>query len=163
MRGMRRKEKEIKSREEMLEILQSTQYVTVAMCSDDQPYLATLSHGYDSERDCIYFHCATEGKKLDILRANNRVWGQALRDKGYVEGACDHLYETVQFMGLFRMVEDLAEKEHALRVMIHSLEPDPEKVIREQINEKSLVRVGIGRIDIEFMSGKRADKVVIST
>ena len=160
---MRRREKEIESEEEMVEILRGTKYVTIAMCSKGQPYLATLSHGYDAEMHCIYFHCAKEGKKLEILKANNIVWGQALRDKGYVVGSCDHLFETVQFQGSFKMIEDLAEKEHALRVMIHSLEPDPQKVIDEQINKKSLSRVGIGRIDISSMSGKRADKVVIST
>jgi len=38
------------------------------MCSDNEPYLATLSHGYDEEKTCIYFHFAPEGKKIEILQ-----------------------------------------------------------------------------------------------
>ncbi|HLB99726.1 MAG TPA: hypothetical protein VJL33_00205 [Candidatus Bathyarchaeia archaeon] len=69
------------------------------MCLYDEPHLATLSHEYDEQKNCIYFHCATEGKKISIFQANNRVWGQALIDHGYVQGACDHLYATTQFKG----------------------------------------------------------------
>ncbi|MFX1520938.1 MAG: pyridoxamine 5'-phosphate oxidase family protein [Promethearchaeota archaeon] len=162
MRGLRRREKEITDTDEMIKILEMAQYITIAMCKDNEPYLATLSHGYDRDRHCIYFHCATEGKKIDILTSNNAVWGQALIDKGYVQGACDHLYATTQFKGKVTFIEDNEEKEHALKVMIRSLDNNPEKVIAEQITKKSVARVGIGRIDIEYMSGKKADKVIIS-
>lgn len=159
---MRREEKQIDSRDEMIGILRTTKYVTIALCLENEPYLVTLSHGYDSSRDCIYFHCAKEGKKIDILRENRTVWGQALEDHGYVVGACDHLYATVHFRGSVSLVENRDEKEHALRVMIEALEPDPTKVMSEQITPNSLARVGIGRIDIDYMSGKKSDKVVLS-
>ena len=46
--------------------------------------------------------------------------------------------------------------------MIHQLEPNPKKVIETQITAKSLKRVNIGRIDIDYMSGKRSKEVIIS-
>jgi len=162
MRGIRRKEKEIKDKDEMIKILEMAQYITIAMCKENEPYLATLSHGYDRNRHCIYFHCATEGKKIDILSNNNLVWGQALLDKGYVQGACDHLYATTQFKGTVTFIEDKEEKIYALKTMIRALDDNPEKLRAEQISDKSVARVGIGRIDIEYMSGKKADKVIIS-
>jgi hypothetical protein len=162
MRGIRRKEKEITDMDEMITILETTQYITIAMCKDNEPYLATLSHGYDRDCHCLYFHCAREGKKIDILNSNNVVWGQALLDKGYVQGACDHLYATTQFKGTITFIEDKEEKEHALKVMIRALDNNPEKVMAEQITDKSVASVGIGRIDIEYMSGKKGDKVIIS-
>ncbi|MHA2434128.1 MAG: pyridoxamine 5'-phosphate oxidase family protein, partial [Candidatus Thorarchaeota archaeon] len=106
MKGIRRKEKEIKDRAEMIEILKKAQHITTAMCDENEPYLVTLSHGYDDEKGCIYFHCAKEGKKIDILNKNNRVWGQALVDLGYVQGACDHLYATTQFRGRVTFITD---------------------------------------------------------
>lgn len=162
MRGIRRKEKEIQSREEMIAIIESAKYVTVAMSINDEPYLATLSHGFDRGKNCIYFHCAQEGRKIDILKMNNVVWGQALEDHGYADGSCDHLYATTQFKGRVVFITDSEEKMHALSVMIHQLESDPQKVTDEQITEKSVERVNIGRIDIEYMSGKKAKEVVIS-
>jgi len=161
VKGIRRKEKAIESRDEMISILEKSKHITIAMCQNDEPYLVTLSHGYDREKHCIYFHCAKEGKKVDILSHNNVIWGQAIEDHGYAEGSCDHLFATTQFKGKVKFIKDTKEKEHALRVMINSLEPDPEKVIKEQITEKSLQRVNIGRIDIEYLSGKKAKEIII--
>lgn len=162
MRGIRRKDKAITDISEMREILRTAQYVTLAMCSNDEPYLVSLSHGYDEERNCIYFHCAKEGKKIDILKANNLVWGQAIVDHGYVQGACDHLYATTQFRGRVTFVEDIEDKEHALRAMIKSLDDNPEEIIEKQLTPESIQRVTIGRIDIDYLSGKKASKTVIS-
>ncbi len=163
MKGIRRKEKEISDRKEMIEILTKAQYITVAICHEKEPYLVTLSHGYDEEKECIYFHCAKKGKKIDILSENPIVWGQALNDLGYVQGACDHLYVTTHFRGRVTFISDKAEKEHALKVMIRGIDDDPDKVISEQITEKSVKRVNIGRIDIDYMSGKKSTEVIIQT
>jgi len=152
----------MKSTDEMVAILESSKNITIAMCLDNEPYLATLSHGYDRERNCLYFHCAKQGKKIDILKKHNTVWGQAILDKGYVQGSCDHLYATTQFMGRVTFVEDMQEKRHALEVMIKALEDDPQKVMAVQLTEKSIKGVQIGRIDIDHMSGKKSEEVIIS-
>ena len=162
VKDIRRKEKAIDSEDEVVSILEKAKYITIAMCHNNEPYLVTLSHGYDKENHCIYFHCAQEGKKVDILSQHNLVWGQAIEDHGYAIGSCDHLYASIHFKGRVVFVEDAKEKEYALRVMINSLEPDPEKVIKEQITKKSIRRVNIGRIDIDYMSGKKSKEVIIS-
>jgi nitroimidazol reductase NimA-like FMN-containing flavoprotein (pyridoxamine 5'-phosphate oxidase superfamily) len=162
MHEIRRKDKAITDQNEMKKILQQTKYITIAMCRNNEPYLITLSHGYDPEKNIIYFHCASEGKKIDILKENNIVWGQALIDKGYVEDKCDHLWITVMFRGSVSFIVDGDKKCHALDIMIRQLEQNPERVIKKQITEKSIKRVTIGRIDIDYMSGKKADKAIIS-
>ncbi|MFW9848890.1 MAG: pyridoxamine 5'-phosphate oxidase family protein [Candidatus Thorarchaeota archaeon] len=162
MKGIRRKEKAIDSPNEMKQILMTAKYITIAMCEDNEPYLVTVSHGYDSEKNCIYFHCAQEGKKISILTGNPIVWGQAIMDYGYVEGKCDHLYATTQFRGKVTFIEDFDEKKHALTVMVNQLEPNPTIVIDEQFKESSIQKVNIGRINIDYMSGKKAKEVIIS-
>jgi len=162
MKDIRCREKEIKDKKELIWIVEEAKYITVAMCSDNQPYLVTLNHGYDRDKNCIYFHCAQVGKKIDILKDNDRIWGQALVDKGYVQGMCDHLYATTHFSGRITFVTDFEEKKHALKVMINALEEEPEIVIQKQLTKESVLNVGIGRIDIEAMSGKKAEKVIIS-
>lgn len=163
MRSMRRREKEVTDRRELIRVLLEARHITIAMCDDEGPYLATLTHGYDKERNALYFHCAQTGRKVDSLRKDGRVWGQALVDFGYVDGSCDHLYETTQFRGRVSFVEDTEEKRHALVTMIRKNERDPEKVISEQVTDDSLRNIGIGRIDIERMTGKRSDKVEVAT
>lgn len=162
MRSLRRKEKTIADEKEISAVLEGAKYVTVAMCRNNEPYLVTLSHGYDREKKCLYFHCAQEGKKIEILEENDKVWGQALIDLGYVPGRCDQLFATTQFMGRVTFVDDIEEKRHGLRVMITALEEEPEKVIEAQLTESSLKRVKVGRIDIEHMTGKKSDKAVVS-
>ena len=162
MKGIRRKEKAIEDVNEMKAIITQAQHVTFAMCKDNEPYLVTVSHGYDPEKNCIYFHCARDGKKMDILKENNLVWGQALIDKGYIQGKCDHLYATTQFKGKVVFVEDFEEKKEALLNMIEKLDDNPKDVVDKQLTEKSITRVVIGRIDIDYLSGKEAMKAVIS-
>ncbi|MCX6662062.1 MAG: pyridoxamine 5'-phosphate oxidase family protein [Euryarchaeota archaeon] len=162
MHEIRRMDKAITDQNEMKNIIQQTKYITIAMCLNNEPYLITLSHGYNPEKNIIYFHCASKGKKIDILKENNIVWGQALIDKGYVEDKCDHLWATVMFRGVVSFIVDVDEKHHALEVMIKQLEQNPQLVIKKQITKKSLNRVRIGRIDIDYMSGKKTDKTMIS-
>jgi nitroimidazol reductase NimA-like FMN-containing flavoprotein (pyridoxamine 5'-phosphate oxidase superfamily) len=156
MREIRRKEKAIKETPKMKEILSNAKYITIAMCNNNEPYLVTLSHGYDPDSNVIYFHCAIEGKKIDFIKKNNVIWGQALIDKGYVPGKCDHLYATTQFRGKVSFINDFEEKRSALINMLRKLEDNPEEVINEQITEKAVKRVCVGKIIIDHMSGKES-------
>ncbi|MHA2245653.1 MAG: pyridoxamine 5'-phosphate oxidase family protein [Candidatus Hodarchaeales archaeon] len=162
MRDIRRKEKAITDENEMKQILQNARFITIALCKDNQPYLVTLSHGYDSEKEVIFFHCASQGKKIDYLTSNNVVWGQALIDHGYAQVACDHLYATTQFKGKVSFIQDPEEKKQALMNMIKKLDDDPQTIIDKQLKEKSVAKVTIGKIDIEYMTGKKQKTVNIS-
>lgn len=154
---MRRKDKQMIDTEKMKDILQSVKYVTIALCKDNTPYLVTLSHGYERKHNCVYFHCASEGKKIEFMKANNCVWGQALNDLGYATGQCNHLFETVQFSGKVTFLDTLEEKREALECMIRHLEKDPKPVIARIKNER-LASTTFGRIDIEQMTGKQPEK-----
>lgn len=154
MYHLRRKDKEIKDAGEMRKVLRATKYVTIALSMRNQPYLVTLSHAYDENLNCIYFHCAKEGKKIDYIKANNKVWGQAFIDQDYVNGKCDHLYTSVHFSGRITLIDDLEEKSEAMRCMIRQLERDPEPMIA-QLKPERLRDTLMGRIDIDYMSGKK--------
>jgi hypothetical protein len=154
---LRRSDKEIKDLDEMKRILKSTMYVTIALSKDNEPYLVTLSHGYDSKRNCIYFHCAKEGKKIDYLNANNKVWGQVFIDLGYVEGECNHLFSSVHFSGRVTFLQKPEERVEAMKCMMRQLDKHPEQMIAE-LNPEKLKDARIGRIDIDYMSGKQPQK-----
>ncbi|NWG10927.1 pyridoxamine 5'-phosphate oxidase family protein [Candidatus Bathyarchaeota archaeon] len=155
-----RKDKKIIDVKVLRKILKSARFVTIAMCMDNQPYLVSLSHGYDEDRNCIYFHCANEGKKLVYLNKNNSVWGQALLDYGYVEGECDHNYATVHFLGKVTFIDNLEEKHSAVKCMIKHLDKNPEPLI-VKLNPERLGKAVIGRIDISYISGKKSKGINI--
>jgi nitroimidazol reductase NimA-like FMN-containing flavoprotein (pyridoxamine 5'-phosphate oxidase superfamily) len=157
---IRRKDKEITDGTVLKKILKSTKYVTIAMSMDNQPYLVSLSHGYDENRNCIYFHCANEGKKLDFLKANNIVWGQALLDYGYMQGKCDHNFASVHFKGKVSLVADLDEKLRAVEIMIRQLDKGSDALMAK-VDRKRLESTMVGRIDIDFMTGKKSKELTI--
>ncbi|MGO8805671.1 MAG: pyridoxamine 5'-phosphate oxidase family protein [Candidatus Bathyarchaeia archaeon] len=150
---LRRKDREITDPEEMRQVLKTTQYVTVALCMENEPYLVSLSHGYDQTKNCLYFHCASEGKKLVFLKANSRIWGQAVLDFG-VTDECDYVYSSVHFCGKMTLLTDLSEKQHGIEVLVRQLSLDPEKKMAN-IKPEKLANTTIGRIDIESMTGKK--------
>lgn len=161
---VRRKDKEITDLVILKKILKSAKYVTIAMSKDNKPYLVTLSHGYDEEQNCIYFHCAKEGKKLDYLNANNLVWGQAILDYGHSVAKdpfdCSYIYASVHFSGKIAFTDDTEEKRHALECMMRQLAADPEPMI-ERLKPECLDKALIGRIDIDYVSGKKSKEVTL--
>jgi len=150
---VRRKDREITDPEELRQVLKATQYVTVALCMDNEPYLVSLSHGYDEAKNCIYFHCAPEGKKLVYQKANNKVWGQAVLDFG-VTDECDYVYTSVHFCGKMHLISDLSEKQHGIEVLVRQLSLNPEAKLAK-IKPEKLEKTTIGRIDIDYMTGKK--------
>jgi nitroimidazol reductase NimA-like FMN-containing flavoprotein (pyridoxamine 5'-phosphate oxidase superfamily) len=150
---IRRKDREITDTNELIEILKTTKYVTVALCMKDEPYLVSLSHGYDEARNCLYFHCAPEGKKLVFLKANDRVWGQSVLDFG-VTDECDYAYTSVNFSGKMHLIDDLDEKQHGIEVLVRQVSLNPEAKLAK-IKPEKLEKTTMGRIDITYMSGKK--------
>ena len=140
--------------------MEKARYVTLAMLKDNLPYLVSLSHGYNHDEKCVYFHCADQGKKLDYLRDNPRVWGQALLDYGYDENECSQHYATVMFSGEASFIEDENEKWDILADMTKKLVADPERLIRAR-NRATVMTTIVGKIKIEHMTGKKSDSVEI--
>jgi nitroimidazol reductase NimA-like FMN-containing flavoprotein (pyridoxamine 5'-phosphate oxidase superfamily) len=150
---VRRKDREITDSATLKMVLKSTKYVTVALCMGEEPYLVSLSHGYDEKQNCLYFHCSPEGKKLVFWRANNFVWGQAVLDYGVTE-ECDYAYTSVHFKGKVSLIEDLSEKRHAIDVLVRQLSENPEAKLAT-IKPEKLAKTTMGRIDISHMTGKK--------
>ena len=157
---LRRKDKEVTDERLLKRILKTTKYVTIALSMNNEPYLVSLSHGYDEKKNCVYFHCAREGKKLQYLRSNNTVWGQALLDYGYSEGECTYLYASVHFSGKVTMLENLEEKREALACMIRQIDKNPDNLIAG-LRPERLRNTVVGRIDVAYMSGKKSKEVTI--
>ncbi len=154
---MRRSEKKIKNQEEIIDIINSQKYLTMAMSKDDEPYLVTLNYAFDEREMKFYFHCAKEGKKIDYLKENNKVYGQILDDLGYCEGRCDHSYRSVQFNGVVSFLDDEEEKREALCLMVEQLEEEPEKVIGRMVEKADMGGVKVGQIKVENVSGKKSE------
>jgi uncharacterized protein len=155
---LHRADRAIEDRAETDRILSTTKYVSVALCGADlRPHVVVMSHGYDAERGCLYFHAAKAGRKLDLLRENPHVAAMAVEDLGYKVGECSHRYRSVHVEGRLEEVTDPAECLHALEVMIRRLEPDPDPVMSRFLQEfrnGAVLPAAILRLSIEERTGK---------
>ena len=68
---MRKKEREITDIGEIEKIIRKATVCRLGLALNDVPYVVPLSFGYADKT--LYLHGAKEGKKLDIIRQNNRV------------------------------------------------------------------------------------------
>ena len=151
---MRRHEREITDREEMEAIIQRAQVCRIALSENDEPYIVPVNFGYES--NSLYFHCAAEGKKLDMIRLNGKVCFEMDIDHQIVKSAgrpceCSARYRSVVGFGRAFVVDDLQERSRALNVIIQHYGSD-----RYDFSEKELERVHIIKIEIHSMTGKKA-------
>ncbi|MGD0803245.1 MAG: pyridoxamine 5'-phosphate oxidase family protein [Candidatus Bathyarchaeia archaeon] len=159
---MRRGDNEIKDRKKLARILNETNFVTLALANENEPYVVSLSHSYDEEAGCLYFHCANEGKKLEYMRGNPVVSGQALIDHGYHAGQCSHLYVSAVFKGKIEFIEDIDRKKRALEHMILHQEKNPDALLtklKAYETGSPLDKTIVGRIVIDELTGKKSAEV----
>lgn len=155
---MRNKEKEITTKAELVKILKEQKYAVIGMCRSNEPYVVTLNYGYDGKKNALYFHNALKGLKIDFIKCNPNVCATVIKDNGYVTGKCSHQYRSVVMWGKMRLIEKLEEKKYAMKVLLKHLEKKPELVGKDLFkDEKRFLNVGIMRLDIEEMTGKKGD------
>jgi nitroimidazol reductase NimA-like FMN-containing flavoprotein (pyridoxamine 5'-phosphate oxidase superfamily) len=153
---MRRKELQITDENELNEILTQGKYIIISMCRDNEPYIVTLSYGYDKRKNVLYFHTALKGLKIDFINSNANVCGTIIDDRGYIMGECNHKYRSIVINGKISFVENLEEKKYGMEVILDHLEDNP-SVIKERSlkNDEMYNSIAILRLDIEDITGKK--------
>ena len=66
---MRRKEREVTDYNKMIEILKSCDCCRIGLVDDKGAYIVPMNFGYEDNNGklTLYFHGATEGKKIDLI------------------------------------------------------------------------------------------------
>ena len=117
---MRRKNREIKNIEELLEIINGCKLCRIGMVDDGKPYVIPMNFGYQFEESAItiYLHSAKEGRKIQVLKSNNQICIEMDVMKELIAGekGCDYSCHFESFIGNGHAVflEDEASKTDAL-------------------------------------------------
>ena len=148
---MRRCDREITDRKDIDGIIRRCRVCHLAMCDDCQPYVVPLSFGYDG---CfLYFHTAREGRKIDIIRRNNRVCFEfdILHDIITSEQACSWgaKFESVIGSGTAEILDTLEIKNDALEWIMRQYGSG-----NWDFTEKMLNKISVIRVQIIEISGK---------
>ncbi len=150
---MRKKEREIRDEKELHHILETGLVCRLGLYDGQYPYVVPLNYGYRGGR--IYFHCAGEGRKIDILKKYDRVCIEVDIDSRIVRGdsPCRWAtkYRSVIGFGTARIVEDEREKKAGLDVIMAHYGGG-----HGEYDEKSLKRATVIEVVLESITGKQS-------
>ena len=145
---MRRKDREITDRSSIDQIIRRCQVCHLALCDAGQPYVIPVNFGYDGQ--CLYFHSAAAGKKLDILKRNNRVAFEfdILKEITKADSFCNWgaSFESVVGSGTAEFVESRQDKTTALGWIIRQYGGEPVEFTQKDLDSVSVVRISLGSI-----------------
>lgn len=152
---MRRKDREVTDNEKIADIFAKCKVIRIAMNDGEAPYIVPLNFGYEKAGDgeYLYFHCANEGKKLDLIKACPKICFEADCDHGLIGGekACEYGYtfSSIIGKGTAEILTKPCDKIHGLKVLMrHQTGQDFE------IDEKMSRSVTVCRIIINEKSCK---------
>jgi nitroimidazol reductase NimA-like FMN-containing flavoprotein (pyridoxamine 5'-phosphate oxidase superfamily) len=142
---MRKNDREIKDGKVIDGIIRRCRVCHLAMCDDGQSYVVPLNFGYDGR--FLYFHAALEGRKIDIIKRNNRVGFEfdILHDIVTAERACDWgaKYESVIGSGTAEIIDDSDAKKEALQWIMRQYGSDANDFSDEILKKTLILRVRI--------------------
>lgn len=151
---MRKSNREITDFNKIVELLDKCQVLRLGLYSDDYPYIVPLSFGWEVNdgKLSIYFHCAKEGKKVDLIAKNNKVCVEADILNGYraTERSVTADYESVIGFGTVKEVVG-SEAVHAIKLLLEHCCIDgysPEDCVLMGI-------VAVYKITIDSITGKK--------
>lgn len=122
--GMTRREREVTDINEILNILDTAKVLHLGLVDGDEPYVVPMNYGYTMQdgKLTVYLHGARRGRKLDLIRANPKVFFELDCNIEPFEGdiACRYgiTYESVMGRGTAEILEDIEEKKEGLSVLM---------------------------------------------
>ena len=89
---MRKQDREVTDIQLIEEIISRSDVCRIAFADNNIPYIVTMNFGYSGgDKKHLWFHCAHEGRKIDMIKKNNYVCFEMDTDHLIAEGtmACD--------------------------------------------------------------------------
>ena len=155
MQGMTKRERQITDEKQIMKILDTGKVLHLGLAVNDEPYVVPMNYGYTMEdgKLVMYLHSAVRGKKLDMIRANPKVFFEVDCDLVPFEGVlpCQHglSYSSVMGRGTATIVEDTQEKMKAMTILMKT---QTEKDF--EFNERLVSIVAVIRIDVAEYTAK---------
>lgn len=153
---MRRTDREVTDNRQIQSIIEQAKVVHIGMIDNDRPYVVPMQYGFvfaDGQLT-LYVHCAKEGRKLDIIKRNPRVFIELETEAAIISGGdipCKYgsEYASVMGDGTVVVVEDVAEKIFGLQLLMKT------QTGRDfDISEQMTKSVTVLRIDVPHVTAK---------
>ena len=157
MNGMTRRERQVTDMQEIRDILDRCKIVHVGLVDGDEPYVVPMNYGYTMEEDgrlSLYLHDATQGRKLDLMRANPRVFVEMECDVVPFEGdvACKYgtSYKSLMGRGRAVILDDPQEKMRALSQIMKTQTGGDFEFNERLVSVVSLIRIEVAEYTAKY-------------
>lgn len=156
---MRRKDREITEFDKIMEIMNKCDVCRLALFDDGYPYIVPLNFGVASKDNqlYLYFHCANQGRKLDLIKANNKVTFEMDCEHNIIlydeRMSCTMGYASVIGHGEIEFVED-DDKLEALKIIMRHYHAE-----EFEFNVKLMPATTVLRLKVLDMIGKRRNNI----
>ena len=155
MQGLTKRELLVTDPHQILHILDTGKVLHLGLAVNNKPYVVPMNYGYCLENGklVLYLHSAVRGKKLDMIRANPRVFFEIDCDLMPFEGRvpCQYglVYSSLMGRGTAVLVDDVEEKKQAMSILMKT------QTGKDFTFEDRLVTiVSVIRIDVEEYTAK---------
>ena len=139
-------------------IIERATVCRVALSNNNMPYVIPLIFGYKD--NCLYFHSAPKGRKIDTIKQNPNVCFEMDVDCELVkktENPCewDIRYYSVIGFGKASFINDFEEKREALNIIVaHYSDNSSDNSHEYSVNEIS--KVTIIKVAIDSITWKKS-------
>jgi nitroimidazol reductase NimA-like FMN-containing flavoprotein (pyridoxamine 5'-phosphate oxidase superfamily) len=155
---MRRSDREITDSAEIIKVIDRCKVCRIALSVHDQPYIVPLNFGYIYENDALtlYFHSAPSGKKLDMLKENNKVCLEMDCDHSLIESdsPCGFGFNFSSIIG-FGTIHFMQTDEEKLFGLNALMRHQTGKNIQYTFEKNMLSQVIVYKLIVTSFSGKR--------
>ena len=155
MQGLTKRELLVTDPHQILHIMDTGKVLHLGLAVNNEPYVVPMNYGYCLENGklVLYLHSAVRGKKLDMIRANPRVFFEIDCDLMPFEGRvpCQYglVYSSLMGRGTAVLVDDVEEKKQAMSILMKT------QTGKDFTFEDRLVTiVSVIRIDVEEYTAK---------
>jgi len=153
---MRKVNQKIKDKATFEEILSTSEICRLGFIDHNRPYILPLNYGYQD--NCIYIHCANEGKKIDLIKQNNYVCieiEQSTKIEKY-EKACKWTttYRSLIGYGFVKIITDEEQKREGMDIIMKHNGANASHDLNYESNK--IASMSILKIEITEMTGKQS-------
>ena len=142
--------KDIIEIDELVDIIKKCKICHVGMVDGDTPYVLGMNFGYADQ--AIWLHCVKEGKKIDILKHNNKVCVEFDTDHKLF-ARHDHVacswrlaYRSVIVHGHALFIDDYDEKVKGLNIFMKNYSDQDFEYSKPAVDNIQIIKIPIESI-----------------
>ncbi len=156
---MRKKNREVTDLNEISDIIAKCDVCRIAFFDAEYPYIIPMNFGFEilGSEVSLYFHCAKEGRKLELAEKNPRVAFEMDCGHNLLLGATDcnstMEYESVCGNGIIEFLEGSDKIYGLTQIMKQYVKKDS-----YDFEEKDLKFATVFKITVKEICGKRLKK-----